>query len=162
MHNLWLYVAVAAFPSRGRWRGDELHPAAVCQSHRWGERGNGHARAPPQSMETLRSASAVTLHSFSWSMHWFGFFFYTNFLLALCLSPSLSRSSWVPAMLSCPPSLLMPWCSQSHSLRRETWRVGKLTQHTQMQLTHNPSLSHICLHGPCLSLQLEVSSAGIL
>lgn len=92
----------------------------------------------------------------------FGVFFNTNFLLALCLSSSLSHCSWVPAMLSCPPSLLMPWCSQSLSLRRETWRVRKVTQHTRVQLTHNPSLSHICLHGPCLSLQLEVSSAGIL
>lgn len=78
-----------------------------------------------------------------WTVFFFCFFFDTNFLLALCLSPSLSRSSWVPAMLSCPPSLLMPWCSQSLSLRRETWRVRKVTQHTQVQLTHNLSVSYL-------------------
>lgn len=67
-------------------------------------------------------------------------FLNTNFLLTLCLSPSLSRSSWVPAMLSCPPSLLMLWCSQSLSLRRETWRVG---QHTAAAHSWRESVSYL-------------------
>lgn len=35
-----LLLFSAAFPPRGWWWGDELHSAAVCKSHWWGEREN--------------------------------------------------------------------------------------------------------------------------
>ncbi len=44
MHSFMLLLLSAAFSSRGRWWGDELHPAAVCKSHWWGERESKHTR----------------------------------------------------------------------------------------------------------------------
>lgn len=69
------------------------------------------------------SSPVVALQSFRW--------FAVVFLpftpsLPPSLSLSCTLSSWVPVMLSCPPSLQMPWCFQSLSLKRETWRVGNI------------------------------------
>lgn len=39
---LFFLLLSAAFSSRGRWWGDELHPTAVCKSHWWGEKEYKH------------------------------------------------------------------------------------------------------------------------
>lgn len=62
-----------------------------------------------------------------WShLLWLGLFLTSSVFLSLFLM----LSSWVPVMPSCPPSSQMPWCFQSLSLKRETWRVGNTHTHT--------------------------------
>lgn len=83
----------AAFPSGWRRRGHELHSPAVCQSHRWGQSDITHSLASGLIIEISAQNSLC---------------FYFSSAPVTPFSPLSSRT---------------PWCSPSHSLKRETWEV---------------------------------------
>lgn len=115
--NAYLDLLVPlAFPTwRWRW-GHELHFAAVCQSHRWGE----------NNVPLLVSPLHGQLDLYS---------------VYLCRSLSLFHSS-APVTPSCPLSSQMPWCSPSLSLKRGTWKVRIHCAFIGSSLHHNSSIFH--------------------